>query len=82
MDGYGYRTCNRGLMGPAMLVTFGVLALLHEFNIAHFHYTWPVLLIVAGLVKVLQNSGAAQPNLYQPPMAPPPAEDSGQVNHV
>ncbi len=39
--------------GAAVLVTLGVLFLLSELNIAYFHRTWPILLIVIGLVKVL-----------------------------
>ncbi len=61
MNGYPYR-CNcarcrsRGLMGPAVLVTLGVLMLLSEFGTVRFHYTWPILLIVIGLVKVYQTT--------------------------
>ncbi len=50
---YCMRCRGKGLMGPAVLVTLGVLFLLSEFNVAHFERTWPILLIVIGLVKVL-----------------------------
>jgi len=43
-------------MGPAMVLTVGVLALLNNFTQFHFHQTWPIFLIVLGLVKVLGSS--------------------------
>lgn len=54
------RCRTRGLMGPAVLVTLGVLLLLSEFHVARFHYTWPVILIVIGLVKVLIASASTE----------------------
>jgi hypothetical protein len=47
-------------MGPAVLVTLGVLMLLSEFGTVRFHYTWPVLLIVIGLVKVYQTTTSTE----------------------
>ena len=52
------RCRTRGLMGPAMLVTLGVLFLLDAFGQIRFHYTWPVILIVIGLVTVLTSSAS------------------------
>ena len=69
----------RGLMGPAILVTLGVLLLLSEMHVVPFDYTWPVLLIVIGVIKVMQSNastqGHVQPYLYPGypgyPAAPP-----------
>ena len=44
------------LMGAAMLITVGVLFLLSTWAHVSFHYTWPVILIVIGLVKFMQAS--------------------------
>ena len=44
------------LMGAAMLITLGVLFLLSSWGHVGFHYTWPVILIVIGLVKFMQAS--------------------------
>ena len=52
------RCRTRGLMGPAILVTLGVLLLLGEMHVVSFDYTWPVLLIVIGVVKVLQSNAS------------------------
>ncbi|HTL02970.1 MAG TPA: DUF5668 domain-containing protein [Vicinamibacterales bacterium] len=71
----------RCAMGPAMMVTIGVLFLLQTLDIIGFHYTWPVILIVIGVVQVLAHSapatGHVQPawwtNRMQPPPQNPPA---------
>lgn len=46
----------RCLMGPAVLVTLGLLFLLETQDVISFGRTWPVLLVVIGLVKVYQGS--------------------------
>ena len=86
--GCGCAHCRaRGLMGPAILVTLGGLFLLEAVHVVGFGRTWPVLLLVIGLVKVLQSNASssghveppAPPSGTQPapPSAPPPA--SGEV---
>lgn len=85
---YGYyrnRACScmrcrcRGAMGPAVLITLGVLFLLQTMDVMSFHYTWPVILIVIGAVQVLTHSapatGHVQPGWWMNRMqatAPPP----------
>lgn len=46
------------MMGPAVLVTLGILFQLGELHIKSFNSTWPLLLIVIGVVKILQASGS------------------------
>jgi hypothetical protein len=48
----------RCLMGPAVLVTLGVLFLLETQDVISFGRTWPVLLVVIGLIKVFQGSAS------------------------
>ena len=52
------RCRTRRLMGPAMLMTVGVLFLLENLHVANlgFHRTWPVILLVIGGVKLLQGN--------------------------
>lgn len=63
MSCYPYR-CNcarcrsRGVMGPAVLITLGVLFLLNQFW--HYGFQWPVLLIVIGLVKIWQSTTSTE----------------------
>jgi hypothetical protein len=72
---YCMRCRTRGLMGPVVLVTLGVLFLLSEFHVASFHRTWPILLIMIGLVKVLggnlDNTGHIDVNAPPPTSATP-----------
>lgn len=72
------RCTSRSLMGPAVLITIGLLFLLDHLGIWSFGRGIPVLLIVIGLVQVAQRSmpstGHVQPPPYYPPGAqvPPP----------
>jgi|SRR5664279_554644 hypothetical protein len=51
-----------GFMGPAVLITIGVMFLLDQVTHVYwmeFGRTWPALLIVIGLVKFLQHNAPA-----------------------
>jgi hypothetical protein len=49
----------RGLMGPAVLVTIGALSLLDDISQFGWHRTWPILILVIGIVKLLQSNASA-----------------------
>jgi len=74
------RCRTRKLMGPAMLVTIGVLFLLDNVSRIDFGKTWPAILLVIGVVKLMQSnasySGHIGPlppgTMGYPPMPPPP----------
>jgi hypothetical protein len=75
-----------GLMGPALLVTLGLLLLLDNLHVSGFHRTWPAILIVIGVVKVLQSSSptAGHPSAAAPlPAEPAPGggTDLAEVAH-
>jgi hypothetical protein len=42
----------QAIRGPVMLITIGVLFAFDRFTDFHFGRTWPVLLIVAGLLRL------------------------------
>ena len=44
----------RGLMGPILLITVGVIFLAAEYSRYSFFDLWPVILIVIGIVMVGQ----------------------------
>jgi hypothetical protein len=74
-------------MGPVVLITLGVLFLLSEFAVASFGRTWPILLIIIGLVKVLGSTAGTSG--HPPPPSPPgslpppqPDDTQKQVEHV
>lgn len=47
-------------MGPAILITLGVLFLLDEYAIAAFDRTWPALLIVIGLLSFAAHAASIE----------------------
>src|SRR5690348_8454972 len=74
----------RGLMGPAVLITIGVLFLLHEVRGDTFDFgnTYPFILIVIGAVLLASSmapmtghveSISAAPGSVPPTSTPPPA---------
>lgn len=46
------------IRGPIMLITLGVLLSIDHFGNITFARTWPVLLIVFGIFKLMERSGA------------------------
>ncbi len=86
------RCRTRGLMGPTVLVTLGVLFLLSQLHVVSFNRTWPILLIAIGLVHILAGSARAEDHIpYSSQALPPPApnppqpgstEDPPRVDHV
>jgi len=83
------RCRTRGFLGPSLLVALGALLLLGQFTRWDFGDTWPVLLIVIGVVKVLQSNASAAGHIggymaypcYPAVMSPvPPAPPSGSAN--
>jgi hypothetical protein len=57
------RCRTRKLMGPAILVTLGVLFLLDNTGRMEFHRTWPAILLVIGVVKLMQSNASAEGHL-------------------
>jgi hypothetical protein len=73
-----YCSCARcrahGYMGPAVLITLGVLFLLAQVGDAYwlnFDRTWPALLIVIGLVSFLRHSAPVTGHIPREYAAPP-----------
>ena len=63
----------RGVFGGAILVTLGILFLLDEYGGPDFDQTWPVLLIVFGLLSLARRGvertppPPPRPSWIQPP---------------
>lgn len=57
---YCARCRYRRLMGPAILITVGVLSLLDDMTGFGWHKTWPVLILVIGLVSLLRSNASAE----------------------
>ena len=91
------RCSTRWLMGPAMVLTTGILFLFHTMNIADLDRTWPAWILVVGIVKLLQSSASSAGHIGPLPPAPPavasppppasssssgPTSSSGEVHNV
>jgi hypothetical protein len=59
----------RGLFGPALLVTFGVTALLDQGGLLPFDRSWPLYIIVVGLLRLAEYLTLTA---WPPPSAPAP----------
>ncbi len=66
----------RGLMGPVIVVTIGVLFLLAEMRGGYFDFgnTWPVILIVIGLISLASAFASSEGHVSAPPPAIPPTQ--------
>ena len=81
----------RGLMGPVVVVTVGVLFLLAEMRGGYFDFsnTYPVILIVIGLISLASalasgeghvSSVAAMPPAVPPAPGVPPSPSNATPN--
>ena len=53
----------QAIRGPVLLVTVGVLFAIHQAGGLSFSRTWPLLVIVIGIMKLLER-------MWAPPVAP------------
>jgi hypothetical protein len=74
----------RALRGSVWIILIGILFLLDSFGILSWGRSWPVIIIVAGLMAIFQrtsySAAMAAPYPYPyptPPAAPPPPPDPG-----
>ena len=73
----------RGLTGPAIVITIGVLFLLHETQGGHFDFqnTWPVILLVIGLLQLASAFSSREGHVdSQPPVPVVPTPPAPPVN--
>lgn len=54
----------QAIRGPVMLITVGTLFAMHQAGVIHFSRTWPLIIIVIGLMKLVERL------LMQPTGAP------------
>jgi hypothetical protein len=58
----------RRMRGPIILLTFGITAILDEYAGISYAHSWPLYIIVWGLLKLAENAILAQ----NPPTQPAP----------
>ena len=59
--------------GPVLMITIGVLFAMHQAHVLSFGKTWPLVLIVLGVMKLMERVGAppAASNVGAGPYAGP-----------
>jgi hypothetical protein len=60
----------RRLRGPAVLLLIGVMALLSQAHILGWGKSWPLILILMGLLLLAERAALAGENYPPPPGAP------------
>ena len=60
----------RRMRGPIILLTFGITAILDEYAGVSYAHSWPLYIIVWGLLKLAENAILAQ-NPPAPPVGYP-----------
>lgn len=56
----------QAIRGPILLITLGVLFAIHQAGVLSFARTWPLILIVIGLLKLVERL------VMRPRPVPPP----------
>ena len=79
--GYQFRLF-RALRGSVWIILIGVLFLLDTSGVLSWHNSWPVIIIVAGLMAIFHRASfssamASQYPYPAPPAPPPPTSDPG-----
>jgi len=54
------RSLVRAIRGPILLITIGTLFAIDHFGPYQFSSTWPAVLIIIGLLKLLERAGQTQ----------------------
>jgi hypothetical protein len=67
---YSHGDRMRGLTGPVVLVTVGLLSLIDDVGGPRWHRTWPILLLAIGITKLLERQNTLPPS-------PPPSYPGG-----
>jgi hypothetical protein len=60
----------QAIRGPVLLITLGILFAIHQAGGLPIYRTWPLLIIVVGVMKLMERTAAPASSAYPPP--PPP----------
>lgn len=67
----------QAIRGPIVLIVIGVLFAVHQAGVLPFSRTWPLLIIVVGIMKLIERWNAPRPQFPAPPPYPPPPPPPG-----
>ena len=51
----------QAIRGPVLLITVGILFAIHQAGIISFSRTWPLIIIVIGVMKLIERMFAQPP---------------------
>jgi hypothetical protein len=60
----------QAIRGPVVLIVVGILCAVHQAGILPFSRTWPLLIIVLGVMKLIERWNAPRPPFPPPPFPP------------
>ena len=61
----------RAIRGPLLLIALGVLLLMQRFSDFGFHRSWPILVILFGVLKLAERAALHAGPTEGPGQAPP-----------
>jgi cell wall-active antibiotic response 4TMS protein YvqF len=67
----------QAIRGPIVLIAIGVLFAVHQAGVLPFSRTWPLLIIVVGVMKLIERWNTSRPPSAPPPPFPPPPPGGG-----
>ena len=67
----------QAIRGPIVLIAIGVLFAVHQAGILSFSRTWPLLIIVVGVMKLIERWNTPPRPPYTPPPPYPPGAQGG-----
>ena len=63
----------QAIRGPILLITIGVLFAMHQAGVLQFSRTWPLIIIMIGVLKLIERLAIPKPLASPaPPMGGPP----------
>ena len=63
----------QAIRGPILLITIGVLFAMHQVGVLQFSRTWPLIIIMIGVLKLIERLAMPRvPASPAPPMGGPP----------
>jgi Domain of unknown function (DUF5668) len=51
----------QAIRGPILLITIGILFAMHQAGVISFARTWPLIIIVIGLMKLIERMSVQSP---------------------
>ncbi len=60
----------QAIRGPILLITLGILFAIHQAGGLPIYRSWPLLIIVVGVMKLMERTAGPAPAGYPPPPSP------------